>query len=76
MRLRRELQRLEEDIDGAYGTSAANEARNAVQAVDRVREMLDGQLERDFPRDPAQICNIRLVSIYYPPQWHEARRAG
>ena len=76
VRLRHDLQRLESDIDGAYGASAAAEARGAVAAVDRVRAMLDDQFERDFPRDPAQICSIRLGSIYYPPQWHEARKAG
>ncbi|HLY58462.1 MAG TPA: hypothetical protein VKS60_23065 [Stellaceae bacterium] len=76
VRLREELQRLQQDIDESYGAPAAGEARNAVAAVDRIREVLDTQLERDFPRDPAQVCSVRLASIYYPPRWHEARQAG
>lgn len=76
VKVREELQRLEQDIDECYGAPVADKARNAVAAVDRIREVLDSQLERDFPRDPAQVCSVRLGSIYYPPRWQEARSAG
>jgi hypothetical protein len=75
VRLRQDLQQLEQDIGQCYGEPVAEEARQAVAAVDRIREVLDEQLERDFPRDPAQISNIRLGSIYYP-RWHEDARLG
>ncbi len=75
VRLHDELERLGDDLGRSYGNGAAAEAMNAVAAVDRVREMMDSQLDRDFPRDPAQVNNIRIGSVYYPPRWAE-RRAG
>ncbi len=73
VRLRQQLERLGADIGHSYGAGAAAEAQNAVAAVDRVREILDLELDRDFPRDPAQVGNIRLASVYYPPRWAERR---
>jgi hypothetical protein len=73
VRLRDELERLGQDIGHSYGAGAAAEALSAVAAVDRVRELLDGELDRDFPRDPGQVGNIRLASVYYPPRWQERR---
>jgi hypothetical protein len=76
VRLQQELRHLEEALDGAYGESAADEARQAADAVDRVREMLDGQFSRDYPTDPDMVCNIRLRSIYSPLRLQEGRRAS
>lgn len=75
VRLLDELERLGQDIGHSYGANAnvAAEALNAIAAVDRVRELLDSELDRDFPRDPAQVGNIRLASVYYPPRWAERR---
>ncbi len=72
VRLRADLERLGQALGASDGESAAGEAQNAVAARDKVREMLDDQLDRDFPRDPDQVCNIRLGSIYYPPRWRKA----
>ena len=59
-----ELEQLGSELDQCYGPSAAATAEAAVAAVDSVRELLDSQLDRDFPRDPAQVCNVRLGSVY------------
>jgi hypothetical protein len=34
-------------------------------ALDRVRKMLDIELDRDYPRDSGQVCNVRLTSLYH-----------
>ena len=74
VRLRADLRELEMAIGHSYGEPVAEKARDAVAAVDGIREVLDEQLERDFPRDPGQICSIRLGSIYYPPRWHDGKQ--
>jgi hypothetical protein len=75
-RMRGDLDRLGDDIGSAYGDPAAEAARQAVAAIDRIRAGLDDQLGQDFPADPAQIGAIRLGSVYCPPRWHRANRAG
>ena len=74
-RLIGELEQLGSEIDHSYGRSAAAKARAAIDAIDGVREALDLQLERDFPRDSGQVCSVRLGSVYYPARWAE-RRVG
>jgi hypothetical protein len=75
VRLRQDLKRLGEDINRSYGADAALEADEAIAALDRVREMLDIELDRDYPRDSGQVCNVRLTSLYYPPRRDEHRAA-
>jgi len=75
-RMRGDLDRLGDDIGASYGDSAAEAARNAMAAIDRIREGLDEQLAHDFPCDPVQIGAIRLGSVYRPQHWHRPRRAG
>jgi hypothetical protein len=75
-RLHLELERLGQDLGNCYGAGVAAQAFEAVSAVDKVRETLHGQLQRDFPPvSPNQVCGVRLGSIYVPARFTEHRRA-
>jgi len=73
VRLRQDLKRLGDDITRSYGADAALETGEAIAALDRVRDMLDTELDRDYPRDSGHVCNVRLTSLYYPPRLDERR---
>lgn len=75
-RVTEELDELGQDLDRSYGANAVAAVIEAKRALDNVRSVLDGQLGREFQREGAGVCQVRLGSIYFPPRWRDQQRAG